>query len=296
MVSALLIAVLLTAGLVPCAFAGVSAKVSVSSARVFKTASTKAKSLKVSKGLGLTITAISSSGKWAKVKRNGATAYIPLSWLKPAKKTKAYATASTAIYNSKKKKVGTISKGASVYVLGTIGSYYLVMNSKGTMGYIKTGKLSATKPSSGSSSGGGSYTGSTTIGGSENDTASAGVEKAIARALSLVGRPYSSNANPPSSFDCSLFVRYCMKAANIDVKDTAARQAADSRYEWISDLADIRRGDILCFATSGGKNVDHTAIYLGSGKFVEASRNAKKVQTNAFSNYYVTHFVGARRP
>ena len=304
--SVLLIAIILTVGFVPCAFANVAAKVNVSSARVFKSASTKSQSLRVGKGLSVSITAISSSGSWARVTRNGRTAYIPLKWLSPTSKTKAYATKSAAVYGSNLKKIGSVSRGTGVYVLGTIGSYYLVMSTAGRIGYVKSGVLSASKPSSGGSSGGGSssggssgggsYNGSWTIGGSESDTASANVEKAISVALSMVGRPYSSNANPPKSFDCSIFVWYCMGQGGIDMKANSAKQAADGRYALITDLSDLRRGDVLCFATSGGKNVDHTAIYLGSGKFVEASQTAKKVHVNTFSEYYVTHFVCARRP
>ena len=285
-VSILLVAVLLTAGFVPSAFASVAAKVKTSSARVYKTASTKAQSLKVPKNLSVSITAI--SGSWAKVSYKGNTAYMPLSWLTPASKTTGYATGTTTVYNNSMKKMGTISRGTSVSVLGTIGNYYLVMNGSGTLGYIKSGQLSKTKPAV-SAPKPSSF-------GSKQTANISKVDKALLTAETLLGRPYRSGSNPPSSFDCSSFVWYCMGKAGYSVYKTSATQAADGRYQKITSISALKRGDMIFFDTSGDGNVDHSAIYLGGDRFVEASRNAGKVQVNTMTSWYKSHFKWARRP
>ena len=279
LLSILLIAVLLTAGMIPSAFASVPAKVKSSSARVYKSASTKAASVKVPKNLSVSITAI--SGSWARVTYKGNTAYMPLSWLTPTEKTTAYTTGTTTVYNSSLKKMSTISMGTSVYMLGTIGDYYLVMNKSGSLGYVKNGTLSKTKPA---------------VSNVTQTTNISKADKAIALGESLLGKPYKSSSNPPSSFDCSSFVWYCMGKAGYSVYKTSATQAADSRYAKITSISSLKKGDMIFFDTSGDGKVDHSAIYMGGDKFIEASRNAGKVQINTMTNWYKSHFMWGRRP
>ena len=276
-ISILLIAVILTAGFVPSAFASVSAKVSSSSAKAYKKASTSSSSLKVPKDLKLTITSI--SGSWAKVSYKGGSAYMPLKYLTPTNKVKGYAKSNTTVYNTSGKKTGTLSKGSSVYVVGTVNGYSCVVRGS-SLGFVKSGSLSDTKPSVSS----------------VKTTNLSKVDKAIVLAQSLLGRRYATSDNPPQSFDCSSFVRYCMGKAGYSMKGTAAAQAADSRYTKITSTSALKKGDVLCFDTSGDGKVDHSAIYLGSNRFIEASRNAGKVQTNTMTSWYKSHFVCARRP
>ena len=70
----------------------------------------------------------------------------------------------------------------------------------------------------------------------------------------------------------------------------------DGYYAKITSTSSLKKGDILCFDTDGDGVCDHTAIYLGSGSFIEASQNAGKVQTNGMSSWYKAHFLWARRP
>ena len=295
--SALLIAVMLSAVLAPAALASVSAKVSYGKAKVYKSPSTKSASVSVAKNLTVNITAI--SGKWAKVKRNGVTAYIPLKWLTPANKVPAYVKSTTTTYNSSFRSMGKVAKGKSVYALGTIGSYYLVMNpSNGKLAYVPSGTLSQTKPSGSSSSSSSSKAkvNSSSISKSttkkpkvaEEGTASDTIEKMLKYADGLVGTVYSK-------IDCSTFVYKCLTKVNLPAKDTAAKQAAHSYYDKITDMSDLQRGDILCFDTSGDKSVDHTAFYLGSGWFIESSRIAGMVHYNYMTEFYQQAFMWARR-
>ena len=70
-------------------------------------------------------------------------------------------------------------------------------------------------------------------------------------AKGLLGRPYAISDNPPSSFNCSSFVEYCMEKAGYSMKGTAASQAADGSYAKITSTSSLKKGDILCFDTDG---------------------------------------------
>ncbi len=271
LICALLVAIMAFACSAPAALASVPAKVSSSSARAYKSASTDSASLKLPKNLKLSITAV--AGGWAKVKYKGKAAYVRLDKLSPTKKAKRYASDDANVYDSSGDKIGSVSKGATVYLLGTIGGHYCVASSSGSVGFMKSGTLSKKKPAAPKLS---------------------KVDKVLIVAKSLLGTKYALSDNPPNSFNCSSFVQYCMGKAGISMKGTAADQAADSRYKLIKSISDLKKGDVLFFAE--GKTIDHSAIYIGDGEFVEASANAGKVQTNTLTDWYRSHFICARRP
>lgn len=279
MLSVLLMMTLVLLLFAPCANASISAKVNSSSAKAYASASTSARSIKVPKNLKLTITAI--SGSWARVSYKGKTAYMKLGALAPTQRATGYVTKSAAVYNSSGTKMGTLSKGTALYVVGTVNNGYCVVNKSGNVGFMKSGTLSKSKPS-----------GST----SQGNTSSSlkGVEKAIALAQSFLGTKYGNGA--PYRFNCSSLVNYCMGKAGYPMKGTAATQAADTRYPAVSSPSKLKRGDLLYFDTNEDGKVDHTAIYLGSNKFIEASQKAGMVQYNTLSSWYRSHMVGARRP
>lgn len=280
MLSVLLMMTLVMLLFAPCASASISAKVNSSSAKAYKSASTSSMSIKVPKNLKLTITAI--SGNWAKVSYKGRSAYMKLSTLVPTQRATGYVTKSAAVYNSSGKKMGTLSKGTSLYVVGTVNNGYCVVNKSGNVGFMKSGTLSKNKPS-----------GSTASQGQVSSSVK-GVEKVIAWAQHFLGTSYGYSA--PQSFNCSSLVSYCMAKAGYSTKGTAAAQAADSRYPAVSSPSQLKRGDMLYFDTNEDGKVDHTAIYLGSNKFIEASQKAGMVQYNTLSSWYRSHLVGARRP
>ena len=117
-------------------------------------------------------------------------------------------------------------------------------------------------------------------------------------AQNLLGKPYSSNANPPKSFDCALFTHYCYtKDKSGSVKSSAQSQGYDSGLSKIS-YSDLKRGDLVCFNTVSGDSdlSDHVGIYLGNGYFIHASSSAGKVIVSSMrSGYYKTTFSWGRR-
>ena len=76
------------------------------------------------------------------------------------------------------------------------------------------------------------------------------------------------------------------------VLDEDVKSADDTR------ALGIEVGDIVCFDTSedGGDDINHTGIYLGSGKFIHGSSAAGKVIISSMSSgYYRNAFCWGRR-
>ena len=284
-------AILAVALLVACAPAALatsySAKINSSACKVYKSASTSSKVL-CSDVKDLSVSITGYSGDWAKIEYKGYIGYVKCEYLTLRNRLTAYTAKSTPVYkraSSSSSKLGTLGTGSTVYVVGMDDGYYRIQNRSGSVtGYVKSGCLTATKPKTSSSSSSGSSSSAT------------GVDKAISVAKSLLGKPYAVSDNPPSSFNCSSFVEYCLEKAGFSVKGSAASQAADSSFAKISGTSSLKKGDILCFDTDGDGTCDHTALYLGGGSFVEASQNAGKVQTNSLSSWYKSHLLWARRP
>ena len=295
-------AILAVALLVACAPAALatsySAKINSSACKVYKSASTSSKVL-CSDVKDLSVSITGYSGDWAKIEYKGYIGYVKCEYLTLRNRLTAYTAKSTPVYkraSSSSSKLGTLGTGSTVYVVGMDDGYYRIQNRSGSVtGYVKSGSLTATKPktSSSASSSSGSSSDSSSSGSSGSAT---GVDRAISVAKSLIGKPYAISDNPPSSFNCSSFVEYCLEKAGYSVKGTAASQAADSSFAKISGTSSLKKGDILCFDTDEDGTCDHTAIYLGSGSFIEASQNAGKVQTNSLSSWYKSHLLWARRP
>ena len=284
-----ILAVVLLVACAPAALAtSYSAKINSSACKVYKSASTSSKVL-CSDVKDLSVSITGYSGDWAKIEYKGYTGYVKCEYLTLRSRLTAYTAKSTPVYkraSSSSSKLGTLGTGSTVYVVGMDDGYYRIQNRSGSVtGYIKSGYLTAAKPKTSSGSPSSGSTVSVT-----------GVDKAISVAKSLLGRPYAVSDNPPSSFNCSSFVEYCLEKAGFSVKGTAAAQAADSSLAKISSTSSLKKGDILCFDTDGDGTCDHTALYLGSGSFIEASQNAGKVQTNSLSSWYKSHFLWARRP
>ena len=292
--------------------ASFKAKINSSSARVYKSMSASSASVKGLKNLTVTVT--SSKNGWAKVKYKGHTGYIQTKHLNLTNRIRAYTSRAANVYRSAgSSRMGTLKKGATVYVVGVNGSYSRIQNaSRSVTGYIRTSDLTTTKPSvSGSSkkpasSSGGKVSSvpaglaSTTSSISSSSSTAKRLEYAIYQAQKQLGKPYRSSANPPSSFNCSMLMYYCYEKAGFDMKDSAHKQGYDGNYRKVS-YSDLRRGDMVCFDTNTGDDdqCDHTGIYLGKGYFIHASSSAGKViitnmETDSHS-YYKKAFSWGRR-
>jgi cell wall-associated NlpC family hydrolase len=105
-----------------------------------------------------------------------------------------------------------------------------------------------------------------------NKTASAEtsgkVEKLIALAKSKIGDSYRPAQAGPDHFDCSGFVYYLFKNSSIHIPRSSLEQSKSGKK---LSRKEIKRGDILFFATHHRDHVNHSGIYLGGGKFIHSS-------------------------
>lgn len=114
--------------------------------------------------------------------------------------------------------------------------------------------------------------------------------KAISVAKSNLGVKYKWAGNTTSGFDCSGLVTYSYGKAGVKLPRTAAEM-----YNVGTKVTAYQPGDLLFYATSGGKKVTHVAIYIGNGQMIH-SATSKGVSIASMNNsYWKPRFIGAKR-
>lgn len=97
----------------------------------------------------------------------------------------------------------------------------------------------------------------------------------VALARAQIGRRYRlGGASPEHGFDCSGLVRYVMAALQIALPRTAKDQAR-SGTTVARDTNQLRPGDLVTFGSA--RRISHIGIYVGDGRFVQASSKAGRV-------------------
>ena len=108
-----------------------------------------------------------------------------------------------------------------------------------------------------------------------------------------LGTRYLFGGVTESGIDCSAFTRMMCRENGIKIPRTAAAQW-DAQGEPV-EREELAFGDLVFFHTRKAVYVSHVGIYLGNDMFCHASsRNGVTVSSLA-SNYYNTHYIGARR-
>lgn len=144
--SAIMAALVLMTAMVPAALAESYTAYINASTKVYKKATTSSASMTVKKGTKCEVTAI--NGKWARVNRSGATAYIPVKYLTMSDRIKAYVNCDTKVYKKASSSSASqkISVNTAVYIVGCSGDYWKVETSDGkTTAYIKMSQVSWSK-------------------------------------------------------------------------------------------------------------------------------------------------------
>ena len=97
----------------------------------------------------------------------------------------------------------------------------------------------------------------------------------VALARAQIGRRYRfGGSTPEHGFDCSGLVRYVLAALHISVPRTAHEQA-HSGLLVARDTSQLRPGDLVTFGSK--HRISHIGIYVGGGRFVQASSKAGRV-------------------
>jgi LysM repeat protein len=114
----------------------------------------------------------------------------------------------------------------------------------------------------------------------------------VQEAMRYLGTPYRYGGRLPYDTDCSLLVQAAFGARGIRLPRTAAEQFTVGHSVSYTELLP---GDRLYFVSKSGR-INHTGIYLGSGRFVHASSRRKCVTVDSLSDpVYWSRFIGARR-
>lgn len=114
------------------------------------------------------------------------------------------------------------------------------------------------------------------------------------RAISLVGTPYRYGGNTPATgFDCSGLVGFVFRTeADMQLPRTS-REIAALDAPKIS-RGDLEPGDLLFFGRR--HRVNHVAIYVGHGRFVNAPDRGGTVRLDELDGFYWRdHFLFAKR-
>lgn len=116
------------------------------------------------------------------------------------------------------------------------------------------------------------------------------------RAIALVGTPYRWGGNTPDGgFDCSGLIGYVYRDATGLQLPRSTREMIVMRAPVVGREA-LQSGDLVFFATSGGRNVSHAGIYVGEGRFVHAPRTGGTVRLDSLdSPYWQKAFLEAKR-
>ncbi len=123
------------------------------------------------------------------------------------------------------------------------------------------------------------------------------LDKFLKAANSKIGCEYVLGAKGPNKFDCSGFVYWCLCQAGISTTRMDANNFSKvSRWKNITDINDLKKGDLLFFKSDSSSRVSHTGIYIGGGMMIDASSSNGKVVKRPLSAYFKRNFVNARRP
>ena len=120
----------------------------------------------------------------------------------------------------------------------------------------------------------------------------------IQAAEKQLGKPYVLGDRGPDSFDCSGLVWYCLKQADVYTRCTnAAGYSTNSSWKKITDMDDLKKGDLIFFKSDSSDRVSHVGIYIGSGTMIDASSSeGKVVKRSCRGSWSKRNFVCGRRP
>jgi hypothetical protein len=115
----------------------------------------------------------------------------------------------------------------------------------------------------------------------------------VGTAQRFLGIPYRwGGSSRQQGFDCSGLTMVVYQLNGLHLPRSSIEQYRVGTPVRRSQLS---RGDLVFFATSGGRRVSHVGIYVGNDTFIHAPRRGKKIRTERLTKrYFKNRYVGAR--
>lgn len=107
-----------------------------------------------------------------------------------------------------------------------------------------------------------------------------------------LGIRYIHGGETPKGFDCSGFTYYVFNCLGYTLpRSVEAQSRCGAAVE-----GDLEPGDLVFFATNGGKAPSHVGIYAGNGQFLHAPNSRSTVSYGDLTKgYWKEKYIGARR-
>jgi cell wall-associated NlpC family hydrolase len=109
----------------------------------------------------------------------------------------------------------------------------------------------------------------------------------------FIGVPYRwGGSSADAGFDCSGLTMTVYRLNGLNLPRSSREQY---RVGTPISRSQLSQGDLVFFATSGGRRVSHVGIYAGGGRFIHAPKQGKRIRTESLSNsYFRSRYLGAR--
>ncbi len=109
----------------------------------------------------------------------------------------------------------------------------------------------------------------------------------------FLGLPYTWGGRSSFGYDCSGFMQMLMRQRGYSIPRDADVQAKWKGFEPVK-VDDLKPGDLLYFGEKG--KITHTGMYIGHGKFIDATTHDRPViQIDELNQYWRKLLMAARR-
>jgi cell wall-associated NlpC family hydrolase len=119
-------------------------------------------------------------------------------------------------------------------------------------------------------------------------------EDLVHTARRFIGTPYRwGGSSRRDGFDCSGLTMTVYRLNGLELpRNSRAQYHAGAPVPRKA----LQKGDLVFFATNGGRRVSHVGIYSGEGQFIHSPGQGKVIRSASLSNtYFHSRYVGARR-
>lgn len=118
----------------------------------------------------------------------------------------------------------------------------------------------------------------------------------LLQAMAQIGVPYRwGGSSPQTGFDCSGLIGYVFNNS-MNIKLPRSTTEMMRLKAPVIERSRLRSGDIVFFATSGGRRVSHAGIYVGDNRFIHAPSSGGKVRIDSLDMpYWNKAYLQAKR-